>query len=219
MPESSQDTDEGRRTVHTYRLALLGLVASALIIIAAFALPWVSASVPLVSGISGSLTEITFAGRELFALAAAMGWVGLAAVAGLFATRGWARAIIGLILAGAGLVTIGTSIGFGLDPEPALAGVLSGRIGGTPEQWSSTPWWLFGLIGGVGLAAVGVLTLVSGRTWPGLSRRYERAANTKSIETTSNNLASTNRASTNLGGPLSALTAWDALDRGEDPTN
>jgi uncharacterized membrane protein (TIGR02234 family) len=208
VPESSQDTDEGRRTGYSYRLALLGLVASGLIVIAAFALPWATASVPLVSGLAGSLTEITFAGRELFALAAAMGWVGLAAVAGIFATRGWVRVIIGVVVVGAGLVTIGSSIGFGFDPEPALVGALSGRIGGTPEQWSSTPWWLFGLIGGFGLAAVGVLTLVRGRTWPGLSRRYERAAKTKS----------NNPASTNLGGPLSALTAWDALDRGEDPT-
>ncbi len=208
MPESSQDTDEGRRTGYSYRLALLGLVASGLIVIAAFALPWATASVPLVSGLAGSLTEITFAGRELFALAAAMGWVGLAAVAGIFATRGWVRVIIGLVVVGAGLVTIGASIGFGFDPEPALAGALSGRIGGSPEQWSSTPWWLFGLIGGIGLAAVGVLTLARGRTWPGLSRRYERAAKT----------TSTNPASTNLGGPLTGLTAWDALDRGEDPT-
>lgn len=190
MPESSQDTDEGRRTGYSYRLALLGLVASGLIVIAAFALPWATASVPLVSGLAGSLTEITFAGRELFALAAAMGWVGLAAVAGIFATRGWVRVIIGVVVVGAGLVTIGSSIGFGFDPEPALVGALSGRIGGTPEQWSSTPWWLFGLIGGFGLAAVGVLTLVRGRTWPGLSRRYERAAKTKS----------NNPASTNLGG-------------------
>ena len=208
MPESSQDTDEGRRTGYSYRLALLVLVASGLIVIAAFALPWATASVPLVSGLAGSLTEITFAGRELFALAAAMGWVGLAAVAGIFATRGWGRVIIGLVVVGAGLVTIGASIGFGFDPEPALAGALSGRIGGSPEQWSSTPWWLFGLIGGIGLAAVGGLTLARGRTWPGLSRRYERAAKT----------TSTNPASTNLGGPLTGLTAWDALDRGEDPT-
>ncbi|PHX60411.1 MAG: hypothetical protein CK552_06000 [Actinobacteria bacterium] len=204
MPESSQVPGAGRRPGYSYRLALLGLVASGLIVIAAFALPWATASVPLVSGLSGSLTEITFAGRELFALAAAMGWVGLAAVAGIFATRGRGRLIIGLVVLGAGLVTIGSAIGFGVDPEPVLVGALSGRIGsGAPEQWSSTPWWLFGLIGGLGLAAVGGLMLARGRTWPGLSRRYERAAKTKS---------------SNPDGPLSALTAWDALDRGEDPT-
>jgi hypothetical protein len=120
VPESSQVPGAGRRPGYSYRLALVGLVASGLIVIAAFALPWASASVPLVSGLSGSLTEITFAGRELFALAAAMGWVGLAAVAGIFATRGWARVIIGMVVVGAGLVTIGSSIGFGFDPEPGV---------------------------------------------------------------------------------------------------
>ena len=204
MPESNQDTDEGRLTLYSYRLALVGLIVSGLIVIAAFALPWVSVSVPLVSGLSDSLTEITFAGRELFGLAAGMGWVGLAAVAGIFATRGWGRVIIGVVVVVAGLVTIVGSIGFGVDPEPALVGALSDRLsGGAPEQWSSTPWWLFGLIGGLGLAAVGVLTLARGRTWPGLSRRYERATKIKT---------------TGPGGPMSSLTAWDALDRGEDPT-
>ena len=204
MTESIQDTDEGRLTVFSYRLALLGLVTSGLIIIAAFAVPWATASVPLVSGLSGSLTEITFAGRELLGLAAGMGWVGLAAVAGIFATRGWGRVIIGMVVVVAGLVTIVGSIGFGVDPEPALVGALSDRLsGGAPEQWSSTPWWLLGLIGGLGLAAVGVLTLARGRTWPGLSRRYERATKIKT---------------TGPGGPMSSLTAWDALDRGEDPT-
>ena len=204
MPESSLETDEGRRRGYSYRLALVGLIVSGLIVIAAFALPWATASVPLVSGLSDSLTEITFAGRELFGLAAGMGWVGLAAVAGIFATRGWGRVIIGVVVVVAGLVTIVGSIGFGVHPEPALVGALSDRLsGGAPEQWSSTPWWLFGLIGGLGLAAVGVLTLARGRTWPGLSRRYERATKIKT---------------TGPGGPMSSLTAWDALDRGEDPT-
>lgn len=193
----------------TYRVALIGLVGAGLIVIAAFALPWASANLPLVSGLSDTGTEVSFTGRELYPMAAAMPLLGFAAVAGVFATRGWARVIVGLVVVGAGLVTAVSAIGFGLDPQAVLAAALVGQqavgqlAGGQLEQWASTPWWALGLIGGLALTAVGGLIVVRGRTWPGLSQRYERSVAAKSGQD---------------AAPISTLSAWDALDRGEDPT-
>ncbi len=181
-------------------MALIGLAAAALVVIAAFALPWASVSVPLVSGLSDTGTEVTFTGREIYPLAGVMPWLGLAAVGGVFATRGWARVIVGLVVLATGLVSAVSAIGFGLDPQAALVDPLN------PDpftQWASTPWWVLGLIGALGLAAVGGLIVARGRTWPGLSQRYERSSGTKAGQD---------------AGSITALSAWDALDRGEDPT-
>lgn len=193
----------------SFRLTLLGLVLSGLTVITAFALPWVTTTAPLVEGLSESLTNVTFTGRELLPLAAAMGWVGLAALAGIIAARGWGRVIVGFVVVAAGLVTAVGATGFGTNPRSLLSATLTGRIGSRDlggvdlGQWSRTPWWALGLVGGLGLVVSGGLIVARGRTWPGLSRRYERSATAKSAATS---------------GPISALSAWDALDRGEDPT-
>lgn len=191
-------------------MALISLAAAALIVIAAFALPWASVTVPLVLGLSATGTEVTFTGREIYPLAAVLPWLGLASVGGVFATRGWARVIVGLVVLATGLVSAVSAISFALDPRSAVLNQLSpdqlspDQLNPDPlTQWASTPWWVLGLIGALGLVAVGGLIVARGRTWPGLSQRFERSAGTKAGPD---------------AAPISALSAWDALDRGEDPT-
>ena len=186
-------------------MALISLAAAALIVIAAFALPWASVTVPLVLGLSATGTEVTFTGREIYPLAAVLPWLGLASVGGVFATRGWARVIVGLVVLATGLVSAVSAISFALDPRSAVLNQLNpDQLSPDPlTQWASTPWWVRGLIGALGLVAVGGLIVARGRTWPGLSQRFERSAGTKAGPD---------------AAPISALSAWDALDRGEDPT-
>jgi uncharacterized membrane protein (TIGR02234 family) len=196
-------------------MALISLAAAALIVIAAFALPWASVTVPLVLGLSATGTEVTFTGREIYPLAAVLPWLGLASVGGVFATRGWARVIVGLVVLATGLVSAVSAISFALDPRSAVLNQLNpdqlspdqlspDQLNPDPlTQWASTPWWVLGLIGALGLVAVGGLIVARGRTWPGLSQRFERSAGTKAGPD---------------AAPISALSAWDALDRGEDPT-
>ncbi|MFC0528883.1 Trp biosynthesis-associated membrane protein [Phytohabitans kaempferiae] len=73
-------------------------------------------------------------------------------------------------------------------------GVAAGGAYGLTE---TTAWALACLAGGLSLAAGGALTAVRGALWPGLGARYERAGRRPAE------------------GPTAA---WDALDRGEDPT-
>lgn len=61
----------------------------------------------------------------------------------------------------------------------------------------TTTWAVACLAGGLALAAGGALAALRGPSWPGLGARYERAARRREE------------------GPTAA---WDALDRGEDPT-
>jgi hypothetical protein len=69
--------------------------------------------------------------------------------------------------------------------------------GGGYGLTEATGWPLACTAGGLLLAAGGALTAARGRLWPSLGARYERAARPAG------------------DGPTAA---WDALDRGEDPT-
>jgi uncharacterized membrane protein (TIGR02234 family) len=68
-----------------------------------------------------------------------------------------------------------------------------------------TAWPVLALVAGVGAVATGLLTVLRGRGWPGMGRRYERPAGP----------APAPRARTD---EERAVDAWRALDRGEDPT-
>jgi hypothetical protein len=115
-------------------------------------------------------------GSALLPWLTAVGLVALAGAGALLATRGALRAAVGglLVLAGGGMV----------------AGAVARFAVG---------WPLVSVLGGVGVAGAGVLTLVRGRRWPGMAARYERSSRPATTPTTD-------------------AQAWDMLDRGHDPT-
>ncbi|MBY8872726.1 Trp biosynthesis-associated membrane protein [Micromonospora sp. PLK6-60] len=124
----------------------------------------------------------------------ALAVVGLAGGGAVLATRGAVRRALGVLLALLGLA-VAAGGGYGL--VAAFGGEVS-------RQWPALC-----LVGGVLAAAGGGLTAVRGRGWPAMGARYERPARDGD------------------GGPVPAegrvtgrrtTEAWDALDRGEDPT-
>jgi hypothetical protein len=148
--------------------------------------------------------------------------VGLAGAGALLATRGAARAVVGALIAACGLALIG--------------GAAYPVVQGAPPGWPAAT-----ALGGVLLAAGGGFALVRGRRWPAMGARYERrpagagtaAAGTAAAGTAA---AGTTTAGTAAAGPATAgavgegpagtgrgagsgtIQAWEALDRGEDPT-
>jgi len=106
----------------------------------------------------------------------------LAALAGagaLVALGGVGRVLVGALLSGCGLGVV--------------VGAVAGMADGLPVGWP-----LAALLGGLAIAAAGVLAAARGRGWPRLGARYARAA---------------------VARPgTGTLATWDALDRGEDPT-
>ncbi|NDU76549.1 MFS transporter, partial [Actinomadura sp. DSM 109109] len=125
----------------------------------------------------------------------------LAGLAALLATRGRVRAGVGVLIAlfGVGIAYASTvsvqrsSVLEAAGDESALL-----RLGADPLLEVNL-WWLVSVTGGVVLAVAGILTVVRGARWPGMSARYERGA-----------------PRTAAGDDPSAL--WKSLDRGEDPT-
>jgi uncharacterized membrane protein (TIGR02234 family) len=141
-------------------------------------------------------------GRSLSGVIAALAWAGLAGVAALLATRGWARVAIGVLLTG-----FGTIIAVVSPTVVRRAHVIS--VAGEKSNLAKltgdvtvhvNSWWVMSLAGGVLLAAAGLLTVVRGRRWPGMSARYDRPG-----------------AAPPPGDDPASL--WKALDRGDDPTS
>jgi hypothetical protein len=128
-------------------------------------------------------TTVTRAGGSLLPLLPALALVALAGAGGLLATRGRARQVV------AGLITL------------AGLGVAVSPIGEVGRGGVAVGWVVVSMLAGLAVAAVGVLAVRRGRSWPSMGARYERAASTAAA-----------------GATKPDRDLWAALDRGEDPT-
>lgn len=170
---------------------VLGCLAGAALLLVAGGRTWASVTRP--APFHG-VVEVT--GHQLTAATTAVGLLGLAAVAGLVATRSWGRLAAGAVLVAAGAaaaVASATAAG----PESARA---AADLPGAAVAVGTTGWQWAAVLGGVLLALAGTATALRGRRWPAMGARYDAPA----------------RRQRPVQDP--AATAWDALDRGEDPT-
>ncbi|MGS2615241.1 Trp biosynthesis-associated membrane protein [Micromonospora sp. LZ34] len=125
----------------------------------------------------------------------ALALVGLAGGGAVLATRGRLRRLLGGLLCLLGLA-VAAGGGYGLVAD--FAGEVS-------RQWPALC-----LLGGVLAATGGLLTALRGQRWPAMGARYERPARGTAAP-----------AAPGPAGPVTGrrtTEAWDALDRGEDPT-
>ncbi|MEV0430327.1 Trp biosynthesis-associated membrane protein [Micromonospora sp. NPDC050495] len=128
-------------------------------------------------------------GADLLPWVSALALVGLAGGGAVLATRGRLRRLLGALLTLVGLA-VAAGGGYGLGAA------------GVSRQWPALV-----LVGGLLAAAGGALTALRGAGWPAMGARYERPT----------------RAATPAGAERPAVErgtrdAWEALDRGEDPT-
>ena len=150
-------------------------------------------------------TTVAVSGVDLVSGLRAIAAVGLAGVLALLATRRAGRLLVGVLLAacGAAVVVLVVRLLGRLEREAVLTGpVLALSPVGVRADAAATPWPWLCLVGGLLLAAAGVLVAVRGRRWAEMSRRYDAPA-------------ARPPASSAEGGERAA---WEALDRGEDPT-
>ncbi|TDE25060.1 TIGR02234 family membrane protein [Actinomadura sp. 6K520] len=163
-----------------------------------------------------AITPLTqsLTGGDLGGAAGALGWAGLAGLAALFATRGRARAAVGVLIA-----LFGAGIGYASTAAVQRPNVLSAAGDksalmslGTDPAMDVNLWWMVSVTGGVLLAAAGLVTAVRGRRWPGMSARYERAAPRGTAA------GDTGKETGEDPGEQDPSAMWKSLDRGEDPT-
>lgn len=195
-------------------MTLAVLAIGAILVLVSYGATWETAEVAVFAGAGPSpTTTVALTGRELAPLGAAAGLVGLAGVAGILATRRWGRRIVGAVVALSGGAAGAIALAFGLAGGAFVEASLGAR-GLAPSSTAaaaSTLWWVAAVAGGLAMLAAGLLAITRGPQWPGLSSRYERDG-TGPREAPGADPGPD-------GGRVGGIAAWDALDRGEDPTD
>lgn len=183
-------------------LLVAGLAASAVTLLA-WTQTWFS--VVLVSG-----TALEVHGDVAAGALAALALSGIALTAALAIAGPVFRLILGVLEVAIGGLVIGSSAGALADPIAAVAVTVTNAtaesgeesIRGLVSTVSATGWPGVALVAGVALALVGAAVLVTSRRWPNSSRRYQ----------------SVRFRDADAPADRSAVSAWDALSDGHDPT-
>ncbi|MGV9771567.1 Trp biosynthesis-associated membrane protein [Streptosporangium sp. NPDC003464] len=174
--------------------------------------------------VAGTALVLLAAGRDWFTatygarkvavsaaeLAPALGpaaWAALAAVVAVLATRGvWRRAVgVAMALCGVGAVVWawqGSRAGAAL--EVAAQQIPMARTGDL-DLAPAVAWPLAAGAGGLLLVGAGIVAVLKGAGWPGMSDRYDRHGSGPG-------------GAAAAGGAPSERALWDAIDLGADPT-
>jgi uncharacterized membrane protein (TIGR02234 family) len=180
--------------------AVLLCLVGAFVVLVAAGRVWASLEVPA-TPLADARTD-PYAGTRIVPGLSALGLLGLAGVVALAATRRTGRTLVGLVL-------LATGVGVLAAVVSALRTVGAEEL---PDQSTDaaaqlTAWPAVTALGGSLLLAAGALTVVRGRSWPALGRRYEAPADTAPVA-----------APRPPAEELTEKGLWEALDRGEDPT-
>ncbi len=168
-------------------------IASVVLIAAAgFVAVW-SLSQPWVSATTNSgfgRESVSVTGAILYPLSLAAAWLGVAGVVAVVATAGTVRRAVGLLI---GVSAIALTVGPVSFLFASEAEAISNTAGVAAESAYRTNMWVVTFLCGVLMFTAGLVVWSWGGQWRALSGR--QAASNKS-----------------------AASAWELLDRGEDPT-
>jgi uncharacterized membrane protein (TIGR02234 family) len=185
-------------------VAITGCVLGAALVLVASGRAWVHFSVvqPPLPAVHGVAT-----GHRVAGALTSLGLVVLAAAVALIATRQLSRQLAGVLVIAVGALTLVLGLRVVTDPRGSIAGVVTtatGRVGAHASNVSVSAWPWVAFVGGLVAALVGVLTVLRGRRWPAMGRRYDAATATAPASS--------------RPVPRDETSMWDALDRGDDPT-
>src|SRR5699024_2983693 len=152
--------------------------------------------------LTGTLQQVDVPGAEAAPAVLALALVAIAASLATSLPSAWLRFVTGpvLVLTGGGAAL--AALGVVRDPSAAAGSAVASATGvlGSGLEADATAWPLLTLVPALAVAAVGVLVLVAGGSWPRRDR-YRSAAVAVAADPSEDPAA-----------------AWDALTRGEDPS-
>ena len=159
---------------------------------------WGSASLRTVTG---SIDRVSVTGHGAEPALPALGIALLVLAAGVIAARGWLRRAVGLAVVFVGASVVALAVASRSDVASALEH-RTFAVAHTSVPPHVSGWAVITALCGVVAVGCGALTVVVGSRWPGLGARYDASgARGKSLDS-----------------DATAMSEWDALDRGEDPT-
>lgn len=133
------------------------------------------------------------------------------------------RWVVLAVAAASGVVAAVSALGVALDPEPSARAAVADATGVTeltaPVTLTVAPW-LAAVLGVVTVLTV-VWVAVGSRSWSGASTRHERSTSTDAATGTAGQPApgAGTAATAATADEITDHDAWDALSRGEDPTD
>ncbi|WP_068269123.1 TIGR02234 family membrane protein [Aldersonia kunmingensis] len=218
QPEPTPQQEPATSTRQSLAGPLIALVAGAACLWASSRMTWVE-----VTSSDGLGEERTtdLLGSTWFGALTPLALTLVAAIAAVFAVRGWLRRVLGVVIAligaAAAVPPIALLAGTGPTQDRAAAlAELPGRAEVTHLQTYSQPAVL-ALIGAVLAFVAGVLLTRKPPTEATLGAKYDAPAARKADAT--RRVAEADAAEPGQApGQLSERTLWDALDAGEDPT-
>ena len=209
---------------------LLTLLGAGLIILAGTR-TWATVKV---GGNLPGMSDLTVSGRRAAPAGIPVALAAAAAAIVLITSGRVVRAVVAVGLGVAGAVLAVTAVRATRDTSGAVAKALRDSLGlysssdagsGAADGWFAggnsvaiSAWpWVAGL-GAVLIVGASLLVLIKGWSWPGPTRRYERAG--KAVPAPAS-LGAAARSGPRPAGPAEVGPAgtWDALSRGEDPTS
>ncbi|WP_406287490.1 TIGR02234 family membrane protein [Embleya sp. NBC_00896] len=155
--------------------------------------------------VHGSHIAVHASGTSINKGITALALLGLAGGLAVLATRTIGRTVIGVLvlLAGLGVTVLAVQGGGDTSAVNSEAAAKAAVEGVRAVDVSHSIWPWFAAVGGVVILLAGLLVVVRGRRWPGMSNRYE---------------APEGRTAAARRGTATNADLWNALDRGEDPT-
>jgi len=211
--------DEVRRGRGEYALALLFDLVGAGAALLISTRHWQSVLTPRPRPFRDDLLQV--AGRTVDAAPTALALVALAGVIAILATRSWARRVVGVVvaLAGVGLIwrsltglqAIGVSRARSLveDKHPGVQ--LGSAIPGVSVH---SGWAVLSCICGALVLLGGGLVAWRGHRWGAMSAKYEAPGGDGQAAGRHDSAEDLERARLRADASM-----WSALDRGDDPTN
>jgi uncharacterized membrane protein (TIGR02234 family) len=192
-----------RSSTRAYGLTLLAGLVSAGAVTVGVSRPWVTATAT-VAGlpvIHGSVE-----GARVAPLAGALGFVLLAAVGAVVATRGWVRRALGVLIVVSAAVVLAAAVHPGAT-SGAVEQTLSAKgWAGGPYDATVSAWRALVGAGAVGCLLAGSLVARFGGSWASMGARYDAPGGTTTSSDTASRVEPTE---TDL---------WRSIDSGRDPT-
>jgi uncharacterized membrane protein (TIGR02234 family) len=176
--------------------AVIGCAAGGLLVLLASGRIWARTTLHEVAG--GGTATVTVTGHVVSPALPALGVALLALAAAILAARRWLRRAVGLVIVALG----GAAIAVGVTGRGDVSSALEHRevgVQGLVVHASANGWWLVATLGGLLAVLSGALTVLRAADWMAMGAKYDAPNAPKRVQDP-------------------AVVAWDALDRGEDPT-